>query len=163
MRTRQVVAAAAVAVSTLVPASPAGAGGGGCHSTALSDTATAEVSMQSACFQPTVARVGVGETVTFRNDDPMTHAVTGAAGSFGDHDPIEPGESVEHTFAEEGVFPYFCVLHPSMVGAVVVDADLEAAGAGPGGGVVTGLAVGAGAVLAAAGLAVARRRGRAGA
>jgi plastocyanin len=159
MRTRQLVlAAAAVGLSTVVPGSPASAGGGGCHGATLTDAATDEVTMRSACFTPTVARVGVGGTVTFHNGDPMVHEVTGAGGSFGDHEPIAPGESVEHTFDEAGVYPYYCVLHPTMVGAVVVDGPVQAAGAGGGGGgVPTGLAVGAGVVLSAAALAAAGR------
>ena len=30
------------------------------------------------------------------------------------------GEKVSYTFSEEGVFPYVCILHPGMIGAIVV-------------------------------------------
>lgn len=148
----------------LLPAAPAAAGGGGgCHLPGVTDDATNEVSLTGLCFTPTVARVDVGDTVTFRNNDPMTHMVTGAGGSFGDHTEIASTESVTHRFAEAGVFPYYCLLHPAMVGAVVVGDGAPAVagtatGGSDGGGNVAGVAAGAGAVVTLAGLAAARRR-----
>jgi plastocyanin len=157
MRTRTLVLAAlTTAFAVVLPAAPAAAGGGGCHGATLTDDATTEVVMASACFTPTVARVGTGESVTFRNADPMVHAVTGAGGSFGDYADIPPGGSVTHTFDEAGVFPYFCVLHPSMVGAVVVGDAVQAAGAG--GADLPRLALlGGAAALAVGALVLARR------
>ena len=150
----------------LLPAAPAAAGGGGgCHAPGVTDDATTEVSLTGVCFTPTVARVDVGDTVTFRNNDPMTHMVTGAGGSFGDHAEIASTESVSHRFTEAGVFPYYCVLHPAMVGAVVVGDGAPAAtgaatatGGSGGAGNLAGVAAGAGAVVTLAGLAAARRR-----
>ena len=39
---------------------------------------------------------------------------------MGTYDELMPGKSVTHKFASSGVYPYFCVIHPGMVGAVVV-------------------------------------------
>jgi plastocyanin len=33
---------------------------------------------------------------------------------------LAPGQTFKHTFAEAGEYPYFCVLHPNMVGTVSV-------------------------------------------
>jgi plastocyanin len=33
---------------------------------------------------------------------------------------MTPGATFEHTFTEAGEFPYFFVLHPNMVGTVIV-------------------------------------------
>ena len=33
---------------------------------------------------------------------------------------IIPGKTYIHTFAEIGEYPYFCVLHPAMVGKIII-------------------------------------------
>jgi plastocyanin len=132
MKTRTVVGAAALlaGMSVIVLAPHAGAGGfcAGYEGETLTDVsalgASGEanvVKMKDNCFDATVMRVSRGATVTWRNTDPEAHAVGGAAGSFGDmHAEVAPGRSVAYRFEEEGVFPYVCILHPGMAGAVVV-------------------------------------------
>ncbi|HEX2234866.1 MAG TPA: hypothetical protein VHK89_01180 [Actinomycetota bacterium] len=125
---------------SLVPLPSASAGGfcsghGGERPTAERGVV---VRMADNCFTPTVLYAQRGTTVRFVNEDAANHTVGGAAGSFGDmHAPIRPGASVSHTFDEEGVFPYVCLLHPGMAGAIVVDdggdADFSPAALGSGG------------------------------
>ena len=103
--------------------------GGGCHSDVFSDEANTQVELTKNCFAPTVTRVQPGDTVTFTNTDPDVHTVTGVANTWGSDENVRAGESVSYQFDETGVFPYFCYLHPSMVGAVVVG-DGSAASAG---------------------------------
>lgn len=105
------------------------AGGGGCHG-GFSDAAGNAVDMVGACFEPTVLRVEVGQTVTFSNSDGMLHTVTGAASSWGDYDELTQGDSVSYAFDEAGVYPYFCVFHPGMVAAIVVGGGKSAAAGG---------------------------------
>ena len=85
------------------------------------------MALEKRCFEPTVVRVDAGQTVTFTNKDPDAHAVTGVANSWGTYDELGQGDTVSYQFDEAGVFPYFCVLHPSMVGAVVVGDGVPAA------------------------------------
>jgi plastocyanin len=99
---------------------PSAYAGGGCHRQGMTDGAGAEVRMTGNCFERTVLRVQPGDEVTWTNDDASAHTVTGAGLSFGAYDEIAGGGSVSYSFADAGVFPYFCVLHPSMVGAIVV-------------------------------------------
>ena len=35
---------------------------------------------------------------------------------------MAPAATFEHTFTEAGEYPYFCLLHPNMVGTVIVTA-----------------------------------------
>jgi plastocyanin len=122
--------------------------GGGCHSEILSDEAKAQVELTKNCFAPIVARVLSGDTVTFTNSDPDAHTVTGVANSWGTYDELGQGDAVSYEFDAPGVFPYFCVLHPSMVGAVVVGGGVPAAAsrtAGDGVKAVSALAPGEGA------------------
>jgi plastocyanin len=119
---RIVVLAAAAVIGSLaagVQAAPALAGGG-CHYSAFQDHAVDRVDLKLACFSPNVARVAKGGQVTFRNSDDMDHTVSGASGSFGTLDTLRTGQSVTYRFDSEGVFPYYCMFHPGMVGAIVV-------------------------------------------
>jgi plastocyanin len=120
---RFVLMLSAFVVAGTALAVPASAGGfcadpaGDLYSDAVGDTVT----MLDSCFSPTVLRVGLGDTVTFVNKDPEFHALGGVAGTFGDmHREIDSGERVRVTFEDEGIFPYVCILHPGMGGAIVV-------------------------------------------
>jgi len=94
--------------------------GGGCRSNVFTDEAKTTVELSKSCFSPTVVRVQPGNQVTWTNSDPTAHTVTGVANSWGTDEQITEGQSVSYKFEKPGVFPYFCYLHPSMAGAVVV-------------------------------------------
>lgn len=113
-----VIAAATTAL--VAPSMPAQAGYA-CPPGNFEDRPTSRVEMSGDCFRPAVARVEVGEELTFVNLDSHDHTVGGVAGIFGDgHDSIFAGQSVTFRFDEEGVYPFFCLVHPGMAGAVVV-------------------------------------------
>jgi len=99
-------------------AGPATAGGG-CH-VPLTDRSGAKVTAAELCFTPTVIRVAVGGIVTWTNDDSFDHTVTGVGGAWGSYDVLGPHQSVSHHFDSSGTYPYYCAIHPGMVGAVVV-------------------------------------------
>ena len=129
---RRVLAVAVAVAATLSPfvvaVSAASAGGGTCHDPVAVDERSTLVEIKRSCFLPTVVRVAPGETVVFRNTDPPPHTVTGLAGTIGGHDQLTTGEQVSHRFDEPGTYPYHCILHPGMVGAVVVGDGVPAAG-----------------------------------
>jgi plastocyanin len=103
----------------LLPAVPAHAGGG-CHNAVIKDVAGTRVDLRDNCFVQTILRVKPGQAVTWMNVDGTEHAVTGVGGTWGDYDTFRPGKSVTYRFRNAGVYPYFCYVHPGMVGAVVV-------------------------------------------
>jgi plastocyanin len=87
----------------------------------VTDAAETAVTIGDCSFFPTIARVPVGATVTFTNGSVMDHEVAGANLTWGAaQTPIAPGDSVEHTFTAAGVYPYSCMIHPGMTGAIVV-------------------------------------------
>jgi len=92
--------------------------GGGCHDE-LTDSAGTKIVLQSLCFGPTVTRIAPGQTVTWLNQDATQHTVTAAGWAWNDQ-LNDVGDQVSHVFPHAGVFPYFCMYHPAMVGAVVV-------------------------------------------
>jgi plastocyanin len=126
IRTRVAAAAGAALIVAAVAAPPAWAGSG-CHAQEVSDGRGTVVEIAENCFLPTVLRVDPGATVTFWNHDAIAHSVTGASVAFGSFDELGRDERAAFRFDGNGVYPYFCVLHPGMVGAVVVGD-----GSGPG-------------------------------
>ena len=88
------------------------------------------VSIAACTFEPGITRVPSGSTVTFRNASPQGHLVTGVNMKWGSEKAmLQPGASVSYRFASAGVFPYTCMLHPGMTGAVIVG-DVRSADAG---------------------------------
>jgi plastocyanin len=80
-------------------------------------------------FQPDPIQVQVGDTVTWTNDDLESHTVTSGSNGVSDNKfnsspnfiPLmASGTTFSHTFTEPGKYPYFCLLHPNMVGTVIV-------------------------------------------
>src|ERR671919_1683021 len=81
-------------------------------------------SLTTDAYQPNPVQVAVGDTVTWTNDDAQPHTATSGQnatpdGTF-DSSIMAPGATFEHTFTEAGEYPYFCLLHPNMVGTVSV-------------------------------------------
>ena len=77
------------------------------------------------CFIPSTATVEVGAIVTWDNTDTAAHTATAGSASDGpsgvwDSSLIMTGGSYSHIFDSEGVFPYFCMVHPWMMGTVIV-------------------------------------------
>jgi plastocyanin len=75
-------------------------------------------------YQPNPIEVSIDDTVTWTNDDIAQHTVT--SGESGEPDGefdsgiMSTGATFDHTFTEAGEYPYFCTLHPNMVGTVSV-------------------------------------------
>ncbi len=76
-------------------------------------------------YQPNPIEVTIDDTLTWTNDDIAPHTVTSGEsgqpdGEF-DSGIMSTGATFEHTFTEAGEYPYFCTLHPNMVGTVSVN------------------------------------------
>jgi plastocyanin len=81
-------------------------------------------SLTTDAFSPNPIQVSVGSTVTWTNNDSQAHTVNSGnsptqSGLF-DSPIIAPQATFEYTFTEAGEVPYFCILHPNMVGTVSV-------------------------------------------
>jgi plastocyanin len=113
---------AILVAAMVIPMAPAAAGGG-CHpapGAKMTTSSKSSVTIDQCAFGTTVTYAEPGDTVTWSNEDYVPHSVTGAALAWGTEKFLSKGDSVSYTFDEEGVFPYYCALHPTMVGAVVV-------------------------------------------
>ena len=119
-RIRVAVLAVGLASVALVAAGPASAGGG-CHraeSEGQDEGAGTTVEMRANCFGPTVLRVEAGSEVTFVNRDEVAHRLDGVG--WASESPLAPGARTTHRFDQPGTYPYTCILHIGMSGAVVV-------------------------------------------
>jgi plastocyanin len=94
---------------------------------------SSSVTIKNIAFDPATVHVSVGGTVTWTNDDSVSHSVTADDGSF-DSNPSchldllgEPvgcmtqGQTFPHSFFNAGSFAYHCRIHDNMQGTVVVD------------------------------------------
>lgn len=65
-----------------------------------------------------------GDTVIWTFTDSAPHTVTSSAGSAENFDSTQlpAGSTYSHTFTVVGDNPYFCGVHPSMVGTITVEA-----------------------------------------
>ena len=77
------------------------------------------------CYLPFETTVPVGTTITWTNDDSAAHTVTSGIVSDGpdglfDSSIFMAGTAFEFTFDELGSYDYFCIVHPWMVGKVIV-------------------------------------------
>ena len=110
---------------------------------AFADHATASVSSPEGtsvpgceetdeCFIPSTVTIDVGGEVTWTNDDSAAHTVTSGTATDGpdgffDSSLFMAGDtfSVKFDGYEPGEYPYFCMVHPWMVGTVIVQAAGE--------------------------------------
>lgn len=115
-----VIAAVLVPMSTLTPAFAA---------EIAADITSGSSSKTTDAFAPNPIEAAVGDTVTWTNKDSTPHTVTSGTGGTPDgtfdsspgFNPLMPPQGTfSHTFAEAGEFPYYCGLHPNMVGTVMV-------------------------------------------
>jgi plastocyanin len=90
-----------------------GTSGGGTTPAASGTTVTEK----NIAFSPTTVNAAVGDTVTFVNEDSMTHDVSVDGKDLGAQ---APGEKVTWTAEKTGTFPFKCLIHPSMTGEIVV-------------------------------------------
>jgi len=84
------------------------------------------VTIKNMAFNPSTLNVKVGTTVTWINNDTVTHHVVSDSGLF-DSGDLSNGMSYNYTFNQTGSYPYHCSIHPSMTGTIVVTNGTPAA------------------------------------
>src|ERR671924_108857 len=86
-------------------------------------------SLTNTAYSPNPIQVSVGTTVTWTNNDSQPHTVTSGSNAQPDNkfnsSPnftplLNPGQTFSFTFTQSGEYPYYCMLHPNMVGTVSV-------------------------------------------
>lgn len=90
-----------------------------CATAAASGEADIRALIVGRAYQPSQLTVGIGQTVTWRNESLGQHTVTAVDGLFSSG-VLSAGNSFTMTFAKAGVFNYTCTIHPTMKGSVIV-------------------------------------------
>jgi len=75
------------------------------------------INIDNFAFTPANIEINKGDTVTWINNDDAPHTVTFNGFSS---ETLVKGGSYKHTFNDLGDFDYYCKLHPSMKGKVIV-------------------------------------------
>lgn len=92
---------------------PQGSGALGCDET-------------NSCFIPFNVSVSAGEEITWSNDDSAAHTVTSGTPSSGSDGNFDSGLFMAEgkfsvTLDESGEYPYYCMVHPWMIGNITVN------------------------------------------
>lgn len=91
----------------------------------LSEPGPDEIWMHDYAFQPQRLTVHRGDTVKWINrEDPLHRVVSGVPGvpdSLFDSGELAYNDTFTYVFDSIGLFNYFCLLHPAMIGSVTVE------------------------------------------
>lgn len=79
------------------------------------------VTIDNFTFGPQLIKVKAGDTVTWTNHDDIPHTVRSATSAF-KSSALDTDDKFSFTFAAPGKYDYFCSLHPTMTGSIVVEA-----------------------------------------
>ena len=84
-------------------------------------TSPIEVKIDNFSFGPVTITVPVGATVTWTNRDDIPHTVVSTDDSKTFKSKVlDTDEKFSFTFSKAGTYPYFCSIHPKMIGKVIV-------------------------------------------
>jgi plastocyanin len=82
---------------------------------------TMEVKIDNFSFGPATPTVPVGTTVTWINRDDIPHtAVSTDDSKTFKSKVLDTDKKFSFTFSKAGTYPYFCSIHPKMIGKVIV-------------------------------------------
>jgi 3',5'-cyclic-AMP phosphodiesterase len=81
---------------------------------------TTEVKIDNFSFAPKSLSVKVGSVVTWTNRDDIPHTATSTEKKFASP-VLDTDQAFSFKFQEPGSYPYFCKIHPTMTGTVVVE------------------------------------------
>ena len=85
---------------------------------------TDQVVIASFQFNPASITISKGTTITWTNNDSVTHTITSGVypqsnGLFNSGN-LAPSQSFTHTFDATGTFHYYCGIHSFMTGTIIV-------------------------------------------
>lgn len=83
------------------------------------DAHGAEIRVDNFTFAPDTVTVPVNGTVTWVNKDDIPHVIASSDGVFKSK-ALDTDQKYSYTFTKPGTYPYYCSIHPKMVGKVVV-------------------------------------------
>ncbi len=90
------------------------------NNTSSTPASADKVSISDFSFSPVAITVKKGTTVTWTNNDSISHTVTSDTEHGPNSSTVSSGQTYSFTFNDEGTFNYHCSIHPQMQGTVTV-------------------------------------------
>ena len=83
----------------------------------------ASVVIKGFKFVPAELKIKKGTTVNWRNEDGAAHTIESSDknNKILNSDELSDGDTYTFTFQDAGSFAYFCGIHPSMKGTIIVE------------------------------------------
>jgi plastocyanin len=85
------------------------------------NTDAGSITINNFAFTPKSIRVRAGQRVSWLNHDDEAHRIVSAQGSFAPSPVLDSKATYAVTLAAKGTYPYFCSLHPTMTGQIIVE------------------------------------------
>lgn len=76
------------------------------------------VAIKNFSFDPQTLKIKKGEKVIWKNNDSAPHSI---AGSIIQSNTLSKGDEFNFTFSQAGEYDYYCGVHPSMKGKIIVE------------------------------------------
>lgn len=82
--------------------------------------------LEDKAYQPNPVKINVGEKIIWTNNDLTIHTVTEGNPSTNvttngfDSGLLNPEETFKYVFDKAGTIQYHCILHPTMIGSVII-------------------------------------------
>jgi plastocyanin len=83
-------------------------------------TAAGEVRIDNFSFTPRALVAAAGAPVTWINGDDVPHQIVSTDRKFAPSPVLDTNQRYATSFASPGTYPYFCSIHPTMTGTVMV-------------------------------------------
>jgi len=80
------------------------------------------ITIKNFAFSPATLTVRTGTTVTWANQDTAPHQIASDPGTpvAFSSDSLAKGASYRFTFTQPGTYTYYCTIHPTMKGTIIV-------------------------------------------
>jgi plastocyanin len=79
------------------------------------------IEIADLAFDPETVTVAAGTTVTWLSADPNLPHTSNSEDEVWFSGTLNEGDEFSFTFEEPGTFAYFCEVHPTMTGSIVVE------------------------------------------
>ena len=79
-----------------------------------------QVGIDNFSFGPRVLTVKRGTTVTWINSDDVPHVIVSQRSTFPGSKVVDTDQRYSYRFDKAGTYEYFCAIHPTMTGTIVV-------------------------------------------
>ena len=79
-----------------------------------------QIGIDNFAFNPKALTVKAGESVTWMNHDDVPHSIQSANDKFPPSTVLDTKALYTVTLTAAGEYPYFCWLHPTMIGTIIV-------------------------------------------